>query len=93
VSTGVTCPVSRRDVRKELVVTVERALRLVAGAFVILSVLLGIYVNANFLWFTLFVGANLFQSAFTNWCPMMVILRKGGLPDTTPPRTPVVSPR
>ena len=46
-----------------------------------LGVLLGIYVNANFLWFTLFVGVNLFQSAFTNWCPMMVILRKGGLPD------------
>ena len=65
------------------VVTVERALRLIAGAFVALSVLLGIYVNANFLWFTLFVGVNLFQSAFTNWCPMMVILRKGGLPDAT----------
>ena len=46
-----------------------------------LSVLLGIYVNVNFLWFTLFVGVNLFQSAFTNWCPMMVILRKFGLPD------------
>ena len=59
--------------------TVESALRLVAGAFVMLSVLLGIYVNVNFLWFTLFVGANLFQSAFTNWCPMMSILRKAGL--------------
>jgi outer membrane protein TolC len=57
----------------------ERALRLIAGAFVVASVLLGIYVNANFLWFTLFVGLNLFQSAFTNWCPMMAILRKGGL--------------
>ena len=44
-----------------------------------LSVLLGIYVNANFLWFTVFVGLNLFQSAFTNWCPMMAILRKSGL--------------
>jgi hypothetical protein len=61
--------------------TVERALRLIAGLFVVLSVLLGIFVNAHFLWFTLFVGANLFQSAFTNWCPMMVILRKGGLAD------------
>jgi hypothetical protein len=67
--------------RKEFVMTVERALRLIAGAFVVLSVLLGIYVNPNFLWFTLFVGANLFQSAFTNWCPMMVVLRKRGLPD------------
>ena len=73
--------------------TVERALRLIAGAFVVLSVLLGIYVNANFLWFTLFVGANLFQSAFTNWCPMMVFLRKGGLPDDRHPGTPVASSR
>jgi hypothetical protein len=59
--------------------TIERALRLIAGAFVVASVLLGIYVNPNFLWFTVFVGLNLFQSAFTNWCPMMAILRKGGL--------------
>jgi hypothetical protein len=59
--------------------TVERALRLIAGAFVTLSVLLGIYVNQNFLWFTVFVGLNLFQSAFTNWCPMMTILRKSGV--------------
>ena len=73
--------------------TVERALRLIAGAFVALSVLLGIYVNPNFLWFTLFVGVNLFQSAFTNWCPMMVILRKGGLPDAGYSRTPAESRR
>jgi hypothetical protein len=38
-----------------------------------------VYVNPNFLWFTLFVGLNLFQSAFTQWCPMMTILRKAGL--------------
>ena len=73
--------------------TVERALRLIAGAFVALSVLLGMYVNANFLWFTLFVGVNLFQSALTNWCPMMAILRKGGLTDATVPGTPVTSTR
>jgi Protein of unknown function (DUF2892) len=54
-------------------------LRLIAGAFVVLSVLLGMYVHPGFLWFTAFVGANLFQSAFTNWCPMMTILRKAGL--------------
>jgi hypothetical protein len=68
-------------------VTIERALRAIAGAFVILSVLLGIYVSPHFLWFTLFVGANLFQSAFTNWCPMMVALRKGGLRDAGYPGT------
>ncbi len=60
--------------------TIERALRLIAGAFVAASLLLGIYVNANFLWFTLFVGLNLFQSAFTEWCPMASILRWAGLP-------------
>jgi hypothetical protein len=59
--------------------TVDRALRLIAGLFVTVSVLLGIYVNVNFLWFTLFVGLNLFQSGFTNWCPMMAILRKSGV--------------
>lgn len=62
--------------------TVERGLRMIAGALVALSVLLGIYVHANFLWFTLFVGANLFQSAFTNWCPMMTLLRVSGLCET-----------
>lgn len=55
---------------------VERYLRLIAGLFVAASVLLGMYVHPYFLWFTLFVGLNLFQSGLTNWCPMMVILRK-----------------
>jgi hypothetical protein len=56
--------------------TVDRWLRAVAGFFILLSVLLGMYVNPNWFWFTAFVGLNLFQSAFTNWCPMMTILRK-----------------
>jgi Protein of unknown function (DUF2892) len=73
--------------------TVERALRLIAGAFVVLSVLLGIYVHASFLWFTVFVGLNLFQSAFTNWCPMMVLLRKSGLSDAGKTGTPITSAR
>jgi hypothetical protein len=59
--------------------TVERSLRLIAGAFVAASVLLGIYVSPYFVWFTLFVGLNLFQSAFTQWCPMMTMLRKAGV--------------
>ena len=58
---------------------VDTWLRMIAGAFVAASVLLGMYVNQNFLWFTLFVGVNLFQSAFTGWCPMMAILRKAGV--------------
>jgi hypothetical protein len=63
----------------EWVMTVDRALRLIAGAFVFASVMLGMYVHPNFYWFTAFVGLNLLQSAFTNWCPMMAILRKAGL--------------
>lgn len=61
--------------------TVNRVLRLVAGAFVLISLALAHWVNPNWLWFTAFVGLNLFQSAFTNWCPLMTILRKLGLPD------------
>ena len=59
--------------------TIERTLRLVAGLFVALSVLLGMYADARFYWFTLFVGVNLFQSGFTDWCPMMALLRRLGL--------------
>jgi hypothetical protein len=59
--------------------TVERALRMIAGGLVAASVLLGIYVSPLFFWFTLFVGLNLFQSAFTQWCPMMSVLRRAGL--------------
>ena len=55
--------------------TVDRALRLIAGLFVLASVVLGMFVHPAFYWFTAFVGLNLFQSAFTNWCPMMTILR------------------
>lgn len=62
--------------------TVERYLRLIAGVFVAASVLLGMYAHPYFFWFTAFVGLNLFQSAFTNWCPMMAILRAAGVRDT-----------
>lgn len=65
--------------------TVERALRLIAGAFVAASVVLGYLVSPWFFAFTLFVGVNLFQSAFTNWCPMMTVLKRAGLPDAAKP--------
>jgi hypothetical protein len=58
---------------------VNRWLRLVAGVFVVTSVALGYLASAKFYWFTAFVGVNLFQSAFTNWCPMMSFLRKLGV--------------
>jgi hypothetical protein len=60
---------------------VERMVRLIAGAFVVASVALGVWVHPGFFAFTAFVGLNLLQSAFTNWCPMMAILRKAGVPD------------
>lgn len=59
--------------------TVERALRGIAGFFVVVSVALGYFVHPGFYAFTAFVGLNLLQSSFTNWCPMMAILRKAGL--------------
>lgn len=58
---------------------VERWLRLIGGAVVFASTLLAVFVHLNFLWLTGFVGANLLQSAFTNWCPMMTILRRRGV--------------
>ena len=58
---------------------VERYLRLVAGLFVMVSVAMGYWVNPNWFLFTAFVGLNLFQSAFTNWCPMITFLRKLGV--------------
>jgi hypothetical protein len=59
--------------------SVDRALRLIAGGFVFASITLGMFVHPNFYWFTAFVGLNLLQSAFSDWCPMMTVLRKAGL--------------
>lgn len=60
--------------------SIERALRLIAGAFILMSLGLSIWHSAYWLWFTAFVGLNLFQSGITNWCPMVWILQKAGLP-------------
>ncbi len=59
--------------------TIDRYLRLIAGFFVLLSVALGHWVHPAWFLFTAFVGLNLFQSAFSNWCPMMTFLRKLGV--------------
>lgn len=59
--------------------TVDRYLRMIAGFFVMLSVTLGIWHDPRWFYFTAFVGLNLFQSAFSNWCPMITILRKLGV--------------
>ena len=58
---------------------VERWIRLIAGIFVLASLALAHWVNPNWLWFTAFVGANLFQSALTRWCLMEKILIKLGV--------------
>ncbi|MFH1747102.1 MAG: DUF2892 domain-containing protein [Planctomycetota bacterium] len=59
--------------------TVERYLRLIAGTFVLGSLALGYWVHDAWYLLTAFVGLNLQQSAFTNWCPMITILRKIGV--------------
>lgn len=53
-------------------------LRMIAGTVVLLSLILAVKVDPRWLWFTAFVGANLLQSAFTNWCPMVYLLEKLG---------------
>ena len=60
---------------------INRLIRAIAGTFIILSVLLGMYVNENWYWFTIFVGANLLQSSITKWCLMEDILTKWGFKD------------
>ena len=57
----------------------ERIIRAIAGIFILLSLALAIYVNINWLWFTAFVGVNLFQSSITKWCLMEKILKKLGV--------------
>ena len=61
--------------------TVEKAVRALAGSLVLLSVALGYWVHPGFLAFTAFVGANLLQSSFTNACPAMTLFRRLGLPE------------
>jgi hypothetical protein len=61
--------------------TVERLLRLIAGAFVLATILLGYYVSPYWFLFTGFVALNLIQSAFSDWCPMMTFLRWLGAKD------------
>ena len=59
--------------------TVNEALRFIAGSFVLLSLILGYYFSPWFYLFTGFVALNLMQSAFSHWCPMMWLLQKMGL--------------
>jgi hypothetical protein len=63
---------------------VNRIVRIVAGLFVLVSLALGapgspLYVSSNWLWFTAFVGVNLFQSGITRFCPLDIFLKKAGV--------------
>ena len=58
---------------------IERCVRLIAGLFVMASLALGYWVHPAWFLFAAFVGLNLFQSGFTNWCPMISLLRKLGV--------------
>ena len=64
---------------------IERYVRLFAGALVLLSLLLGVYVNPWYFLLTGFVAVNLIQSAFTNWCPLITFLRSAGVPEGRKP--------
>lgn len=73
--------------------TADRGVRILAGAFVLVSLALGadespLFVSRGFLWFTAFVGANLFQSALTGFCPAEIVLRKLGLAPAAAPARP-----
>ncbi|MBL0710446.1 MAG: DUF2892 domain-containing protein [Colwellia sp.] len=59
--------------------TVNEALRLIAGIMILISLLLTQFHSPNWIWFTAFIGVNLLQSSITKWCLMMMILKKLGL--------------
>lgn len=63
--------------------TVERIVFIVAGSFILLSLTLNYFYPPYWLFLTAFVGLNLFQSGFTNFCPLAVILKKAGVPTET----------
>jgi len=58
---------------------IDRFVFAVAGFFILASVLLSVYHSHNWLWFTGFVGANLFQAAFTGFCPLAMLLKATGI--------------
>ena len=59
--------------------SIDRIVMAFAGSMVLVSVLLAVYVNPNFLWLTGFVGANLLQSSVTGFCPLAIVLKKLGV--------------
>jgi Inner membrane protein YgaP-like, transmembrane domain len=79
------------DLLEEHSMNTERLVRVFAGAFVLVSLALGVsgspaYLSSNWLWFTAFVGANLFQSGFTTFCPLEKILFRLGVKRAAGPK-------
>lgn len=59
--------------------SLDRAVLAFAGVMILLSVLLTVFVSPLFLWFTVFIGLNMLQSAFTGWCPAALVFKKLGV--------------
>ncbi|MBK8013577.1 MAG: DUF2892 domain-containing protein [Deltaproteobacteria bacterium] len=66
---------------------VERVLRLIAGVVILIGVALTLWVDPRWIWLVGFVGLNLAQSAFTDWCPALFVLKKAGLPSCSSGRS------
>lgn len=62
-----------------MVKTTENYIRIIAGFLILVTSLLGYFVNQNWLFVTMFIGLNLFQFGFTNFCPLKIILKKFGV--------------
>jgi len=75
--------VNTPPVKGETVMSTERWLRIIAGTLIMASVALGMLVSHAWFYFTAFIGVNLFQSGFTNWCPMMWLLERLGTKSAT----------
>ena len=60
-------------------INIDQLVFRIAGSFILVSLLLAHFHSTNWLWFTAFVGANMFQSSFTGFCPMVMVLKKLGI--------------
>jgi hypothetical protein len=78
-SVKVTAVLINKFPQKKTRIMLNKYFRIIAGTMVLLSVVLTVYVNPNWIWFTVFIGVNLIQSAFTKWCLLETILMKLGV--------------
>lgn len=71
--------IENRNTRRERIMTIDRIVLAFAGSMILISLLLSQIHSVYWLWFTAFVGANLLQSAFTGFCPLVIILKRLGI--------------